>query len=80
MLHHLLHLSLLSSGVLVVGVEPESGGLVQRLILRREELVQPGLSYTNSSTMSLHTMGLEEVKGLATSSQVHSPSSARCSR
>jgi hypothetical protein len=53
-----------------VGVDPESGGLVQRLFAQKAELVQPGLSYTNSSTPLLLPMQLAEIRRLSETSQV----------
>ena len=50
---------------------PRSGGLVKRLISQREELVQPGLSYINSSSPLLTPMTLGMVTNLACKSQVH---------
>ena len=49
---------------------PRSGGLVKRLISQREELVQPGLSYINSSSPLLTPMTLGMVTNLACKSQV----------
>jgi len=49
---------------------PSSSGLVKRLIGQREELVQPGLSYINSSSPLLTPMALSEVRNLSCSSQV----------
>ena len=34
---------------LITGVDPESGGTVQRLLAQQESLIQPGLSFINSS-------------------------------
>ena len=47
-----------------------SGGLVKRLISQREELVQPGLSYINSSSPLLTPMTLGMVTNLSCKSQV----------
>ena len=34
------------------GVDPESGGTVQRLLSQQQSLIQPGLSFINSSGLS----------------------------
>ena len=36
---------------LITGVDPESGGTVQRLLAQQESLIQPGLSFINSSSL-----------------------------
>ena len=33
------------------GVDPESGGTVQRLLSQQQSLIQPGLSFINSSSL-----------------------------
>ena len=45
-------LLLISGLVEITGVDPESGGTVQRLLAQQESLIQPGLSFINSSGLS----------------------------
>ena len=48
----LVILTLFSSLVCIAGVDPESGGTVQRLLAQQTSLIQPGLSFINSSGLS----------------------------
>ena len=45
-------LVVISGLVEIAGVDPESGGTVQRLLAQQESLIQPGLSFINSSGLS----------------------------
>ena len=45
-------LLLLCCLVCIAGVDPESGGTVQRLLAQQASLIQPGLSFINSSGLS----------------------------
>ena len=45
-------LLVISGLVEITGVDPESGGTVQRLLAQQESLIQPGLSFINSSGLS----------------------------
>jgi len=57
-----------------IGIDPESGGLVSRLLSQRDEFVQAGashgLSYTNSSSPLLLPMTLADVQRLAQTSEL----------
>ena len=49
----LVSLFVVISGLVeIAGVDPESGGTVQRLLAQQESLIQPGLSFINSSGLS----------------------------
>ena len=46
-------------------VDPESGGTVQRLMSRRADLIQPGLSYMNTSNLnSVQTLSLAGIENI----------------
>ena len=50
-------------------VDPESGGTVQRLMSRRADLIQPGLSYMNTS--GLNTASTLSLAGIQQITQKH---------
>ena len=53
LLASLVSLLVVISGLVeIAGVDPESGGTVQRLLAQQESLIQPGLSFINSSGLS----------------------------
>ena len=62
-------LLLLLLEVLVLTVDPETGGVVQRLMSRRDDLIQPGLSYINTS--SINTVNTLSLGGLQNITQKH---------
>ena len=52
-------------------VDPEAGGTVQRLMSQRDDLIQPGLSYMNTSGLStMNTLSLGEIQNLTHSHQI----------
>ena len=53
----------------VVSVDPESGGTVQRLMSQRDNLIQPGLSFINSS--SINTVNTLSLGGLQNMTHKH---------
>eukprot|EP00091_Calanus_sinicus_P017221 TRINITY_DN37103_c0_g1_i1.p1 TRINITY_DN37103_c0_g1~~TRINITY_DN37103_c0_g1_i1.p1 ORF type:complete len:134 (-),score=17.67 TRINITY_DN37103_c0_g1_i1:629-1030(-) len=56
---------------LVCCVDPESGGVVQRLMSQRDDLIQPGLSYMNTSGLStVNTLSLGRLQNLTHSYQI----------
>ena len=59
---HVLLLQVLFLTCVVVTVDPETGGVVQRLMSRRDDLIQPGLSYINTS--SINTVNTLSLTGL----------------
>ena len=59
---HVLLLEVLFLTCVVVTVDPETGGVVQRLMSRRDDLIQPGLSYINTS--SINTVNTLSLTGL----------------
>ena len=55
----------------VVCVDPESGGTVQKLLSQRENLIQPGLSFTNiTNGKSVSSLSLLELQSISSLSQV----------
>ena len=55
----------------VVSVDPEASGLVQRLISQRNTLIQPGLSYVNSSSIvSGNTLSISHLRNISSRSEV----------
>ena len=59
---HVLLLQVLFLTCVVMTVDPETGGVVQRLMSRRDDLIQPGLSYINTS--SINTVNTLSLTGL----------------
>jgi len=59
---NVLLLQVLFLTCVVVTVDPETGGVVQRLMSRRDDLIQPGLSYINTS--SINTVNTLSLTGL----------------
>jgi len=55
----------------VVTVDPETGGVVQRLMSRRDDLIQPGLSFINTSSINtVNTLSLSELHNITHKHQV----------
>ena len=55
----------------VVSVDPEASGLVQRLLSQRNTLIQPGLSYVDSSSIgSGNTLSISHLRNITSSSEV----------
>ena len=55
----------------VDSVDPEAGGTVQRLMSQRDDLIQPGLSYINSSGLNtVNTLSLGGLQNLTHSHQI----------
>jgi hypothetical protein len=55
----------------VVSVDPEASGLVQRLISQRNTLIQPGLSYVDSSIIgSGNTLSISHLRNISNRSEV----------
>ena len=54
-----------------VSVDPEASGLVQRLISQRNTLIQPGLSYVDSSTIVPgNTLSISNLRNISSKSDV----------
>ena len=52
-------------------IDPETGGTVQRLLSQQETLIQPGLSFINSSNMaSVSMMSLNDIHNTTTSHHI----------
>ena len=55
----------------VVSVDPEANGLVQRLISQRNTLIQPGLSFINSSSFGTgSTVSLSNLRNITSRNQI----------
>ena len=55
----------------VVTVDPETGGVVQRLMSRRDDLIQPGLSFINTSSINtVNTLSLSQLHNTTHKHQV----------
>ena len=65
----LIQVMLLSCSV--VSVDPEANGLVQRLISQRNTLIQPGLSFMNSSSFGTgSTVSLSNLRNITSRNQI----------
>ena len=53
-------------------MNPLEGGMVQRLLAQRKELVQPGLSYITGDPGLVTSLSLQTVLNISSSSQVRS--------
>ena len=55
----------------VDSVDPDEGGTVQRLMSKRNDSIQPGLSYINSSSLNaVNTLSLGGLQNLTNKHQI----------